>query len=333
MDEMTIPTPVQSTNAQRQVSVVIPLYNKIKYIGRAIDSVLAQTYPYFELIVVDDGSTDGSGDAARRYDDVRVRTIAQENGGEGAARNRGVAEARFDWIALLDADDEWMPRFLERAMAAATANPAADAIFTDLRNGADGSLWIGDPRGGPVADFLRFYTDHGGYGMTPCSSVISKAAILKAGGFPLGVRYGGDVDTWTRLALTDHKFHYVSEPLAIYHGEAEGSVMKDGARKVLDAPLVSIRTCRRWREEGKIPPHLLDGAERMVNFMHLRYARHLIAVCEKRQARKVLRENCIPRLCGRSRFWRTYLRTFTPEVLMPIRRFIHNMFRTLTSGN
>ena len=99
------------------VSVIIPLYNKAPFLRRALDSVRAQTYGDFEAILVDDCSTDGGGDLAAVYPDRRFRTISQKNAGPGAARNRGIAEARGQLLAFLDADDEWMPGFLEKSLA------------------------------------------------------------------------------------------------------------------------------------------------------------------------------------------------------------------------
>src|SRR6185312_7639068 len=93
------------------VSVVLPLYNKAPFITRALDSIAAQTYRNFEAIIVDDGSTDGSGDIAASYPDPRFRVIRQTNAGPGAARNRGVDEAKGEVLAFLDADDEWLPGF------------------------------------------------------------------------------------------------------------------------------------------------------------------------------------------------------------------------------
>jgi glycosyltransferase involved in cell wall biosynthesis len=98
------------------ISVVIPLYNKAEHIQRSVDSVLAQTYRDFELLVVDDGSVDGSGDIVREYADSRIRVIVQANAGPGAARNRGLREARGEYIAFLDADDEWLPTYLEEQL-------------------------------------------------------------------------------------------------------------------------------------------------------------------------------------------------------------------------
>ncbi|MFN3301364.1 MAG: glycosyltransferase family 2 protein, partial [Sediminibacterium sp.] len=98
------------------VSVVIPLYNKGKYIERAISSVLAQTYPPLEIIVVDDGSTDNGPERVLKFNDPRIILIRQENRGPGAARNTGLARAKGKYIAFLDADDEWLPNFLKTGL-------------------------------------------------------------------------------------------------------------------------------------------------------------------------------------------------------------------------
>ena len=98
------------------VSVIIPLYNKERYVLRSIASVLGQTYGNFELIVVDDGSTDNGALLVSGISDVRLSMVRQENAGPGAARNRGAVVARYGLLAFLDADDEWFPDFLERAV-------------------------------------------------------------------------------------------------------------------------------------------------------------------------------------------------------------------------
>src|SRR6476469_10004419 len=95
------------------VSVVIPAYNAERFLGEAIESVLAQGYAHFELIVVDDGSSDRTAEVARSFGD-RVRTIEQENSGVSAARNAGTRAAGGELLAFLDADDRWSPGWLER---------------------------------------------------------------------------------------------------------------------------------------------------------------------------------------------------------------------------
>lgn len=110
------------------VSVVIPAYNRAATICAAMESVLRQTYADFELLIVDDCSSDGTLDAAARLSDPRIRLIkSPENAGASAARNRGVHEARGKWIAFQDSDDEWLPRKLEKQMARLTA-PGADHV-------------------------------------------------------------------------------------------------------------------------------------------------------------------------------------------------------------
>lgn len=121
------------------VSAVIPAFNRRRYIGRALDSVLAQTVPVDEVIVVDDGSTDGTAQyVAARYGNV-VRTVRQQHSGVSAARRRGILEARGDWIAFLDSDDEWTPARNEMLVGAAVPLPQDVAwIFGNLEMMTDG---------------------------------------------------------------------------------------------------------------------------------------------------------------------------------------------------
>ena len=105
-----------------KISVVIPAYNAEQHIGRAIDSVLAQTRPADEIIVIDDGSTDATAEVIRSFGD-RVTLIQQKNAGVSVARNTGIEAATGDWIAFLDADDEWLPEKLKRQAEHLSRNP------------------------------------------------------------------------------------------------------------------------------------------------------------------------------------------------------------------
>ena len=104
------------------ISVVIPAYNAGRFIRRTIDSVLAQTYTDYEIIVVDDGSTDNTAEIVKSYGS-KVRYIYQQNAGDGAARNTGIYAAKGEWIAFLDHDDEWLPEKLRLQMELLKRNP------------------------------------------------------------------------------------------------------------------------------------------------------------------------------------------------------------------
>ena len=186
------------------VSAVIPLYNKADYIGRALDSVFAQSFTDYELIVVDDGSTDGGGDIVRAYSDPRLRLVCQENAGPGSARNRGLREARGALVAFLDADDEWLPEFLAKAVyylrdnedvAAFTQGyhntrvaPETISAMWDERGVVDGKYRIGhEPCSAQFAVWLMNY-------MSPWSTVARKPVLL---------RYGGFFDRWKCLFAED----------------------------------------------------------------------------------------------------------------------------------
>src|SRR4026207_1616410 len=123
------------------VSVIIPVYNYDRYLGEAIESVLSQTYQQLEVIVVDDGSTDQSGEVARSFDGRGVRYCQQVHAGIGPARNKGVELAQGDYIAFLDADDRWPLEKLERQLRAFESDPELEMCFGQALQLQNGPEW------------------------------------------------------------------------------------------------------------------------------------------------------------------------------------------------
>ena len=304
-----------SPEMQVLISVVIPLYNKARHIQRAIDSVLAQTFQDFEAIVIDDGSTDGGGDIVRRYTDRRIRLIAQENAGVSAARNRGVAEARGTWIAFLDADDEWLPEFLEKTLRLTMEQPSLAAVFSNFKNSVTGAdyLKLASDRAGVVADYFRFCLENNLLGMSSSSATVRRDALLSVGGFPAGVKIGEDLDTWARLAWAG-PVGYVPETLAILHLESENRAMERQTEILAQSPPIA-GTYRRWLHEGRIPAKLQESSRLVTNAHLLLHACRLLdAGGHHQEAREALAE-CTCERGGRKEYWKLRLRALLPETV------------------
>jgi len=189
------------------VSVVIPLYNKGPYIARALNSVLAQTFQDFEVIVVDDGSTDDGAEVVRGFDDPRIRLIQQENQGVSAARNRGIAAARAELVAFLDADDEWLPGFLETIMRLRRKFPEAGAYATAVSTAYNGTIKHSRYRSVPSSNWEGMITDYfrsqilGDSVIYSSSVAIPRDILQEMNGFVIGAKWGEDLDLWGRIAL------------------------------------------------------------------------------------------------------------------------------------
>jgi glycosyltransferase involved in cell wall biosynthesis len=211
-----------------RVSVVIPLYNKAESVLAAVGSVLRQSYPDFELIVVDDGSTDSSASVAAGIGDRRIRLVAQANAGPGAARNRGLGEARGEYVAFLDADDEWAPGFLELAVTALDGHPECGAWVSgrwvgparasqgrrNRRMGLTGGAWRLPHHAAPKA--LKFYVD-----FCHSSCVVARRSLVQRyGGYYDADRstYGEDSYLWLMFVM-NHRLQVDPEPQVWFHTE------------------------------------------------------------------------------------------------------------------
>lgn len=189
------------------ISVIIPLYNKERQIACCLNSILNQSFTDFEIIVIDDGSTDTSVDVVKGFNDERIRVVSQSNSGVSAARNRGIKEAHGQYVAFIDADDEWYAHYLEEQIN--LINEYADCgIFAT-------NYEFVMPSGKKEATILKklpFDSEHGildnyfecaSYSHPPLwtsAIVVRKTLIEDIGGFPVGIRSGEDLLTWARLA-------------------------------------------------------------------------------------------------------------------------------------
>lgn len=229
-------------NKPLKVSVIIPLYNKAPYVRRALDSVSAQTFADFEVIVVDDGSTDDGPAIARDYGDPRCRLIQQTNAGPGAARNAGVAQAKGELIAFLDADDEWLPEYLAESVRRLEQYGSSTASITSgyieypdqasteplwRKRGITGAVHRVRPEMSPsqVVSMLAY--------MSPCTTVVRAEVIRKWGGFHEDrCVFGEDAQLWLKVLLNE-TVAFNLRPLACFHREASGlSKNLNGVRPV-----------------------------------------------------------------------------------------------------
>ncbi|NEM05923.1 glycosyltransferase [Geodermatophilus normandii] len=178
-----------------RVSAVLPCYNGAQYLSEALHSVLEQTRPADEVIVVDDGSTDGSAELAESFG---VTVIRQANAGEGAARNRGLAAATGDLVAWLDADDRWRPQHLAVVTGLLDRHPHVLGAFGAVeRFGTNHGILLGHVPGEPAVVLLEAFS---GWLHTTIASVTRRSALLAIGGFDESERYSVDFDLWLRLS-------------------------------------------------------------------------------------------------------------------------------------
>jgi glycosyltransferase involved in cell wall biosynthesis len=249
-----------------RVSVVVPLYQKGRYVQRALESVFRQTVNDFELIVVDDGSTDDGPSILRGIEDARLLVHRQDRQGVSVARNRGISLARAPWVAFLDADDEWLPGFLESTLRTAETCPGVSAVFSNLWDyPTRRPLLSGVDRQGPlVRDYFATLVSNDGIGMSSSSVVVSKAHLTTCGAFSVDVRHYEDMDLWARLAWTG-EVGFCEEPLAIYHSEVPDSASKSVREGIRPYPAV-LRTYEEWTAEQKIPARLRESSRRYANW-------------------------------------------------------------------
>lgn len=214
------------------ISVVIPLYNKEKYIVNTLQCVINQTYTDYEVIIVNDGSTDHSLEVVEMYiqssiinsrngEQSSIRLIDQSNGGVSSARNRGIKEAKGEYIAFLDADDLWEPQYLQVAADLTQRYPSA--VLYVIGSGAiyRGKKY-GNEQNQPEGLYEQVWLNSPSF--SPSACVAKRDALLQIGGFDERMAFGEDLDVWWRLLLIG-SVAYDKRILSWYLTDAEDSAM------------------------------------------------------------------------------------------------------------
>ena len=260
------------------VSVVIPAYNASRYIAETLDSVFAQRFRDFEVIVVNDGSPDTPAlEAALAPYRNRIEYLVRENGGPSAARNTAIRRARGSLVAFLDGDDRWLPECLADQVARATEHPSAAVLHADAEV-------VGDPRcegltlqqlnssEGEVT-FLRLIDER--CVITTSCSMVRREVLLDVGMFDETLRRSEDFDLWLRIAHRGGRFDSSSVVLAKYRRNGTGTssdedVMADAILAVLDKceRTLTLSTqeraaIERARDRQRAIKQLLDGKRAM----------------------------------------------------------------------
>lgn len=246
-------------------SVVIPLYNKVNEVSKTLQSVFNQTYTGFEIVIVDDGSTDGSIDIINKiiedstFQSSQLKLIRQSNAGVSAARNRGISESRGKYIALLDADDEWKPEYLTTQAALIRKYPGCEVFATNYEFKNDKGLI--SPT---ILRNIKFNTQDGVldnyFEVASCSHpplwtsavCISKKAIESIGGFPVGIKSGEDLLTYARLLLK-FKVAFTYKIQAIYNLGEGYDYSKEPPRKQDDSDPVGKELLELYQNNTNIP--------------------------------------------------------------------------------
>lgn len=282
-----------------KISVVIPLYNKEKYIENAINSVLSQTVTEFEIYVVNDGSSDNGPNLVKSYSDSRIHLINQENQGVSVARNHGVELARTNIVAFLDADDTWNANFLETILKLHNKFPNAGLYATGT------ALWLNgeiikedifppaDSDGRLLDTYFTEFLKAGHSILQTSACAVSKEAFQKIGGFSKEFRVGQDQELFGRMALY-YDFAYVPIVCSNYTLAAENNA--DKVKHYLPIPF-TVELDSYFNREESIN-HRREDVEHYIDYWNLRIGARNIYSGYRREGRRqlssvILKQHCV----------------------------------------
>ena len=239
------------------VSVVVPTYNRANYLAQTLDSILAQTFQDFEIIIADDGSTDNTAEVVRAYDNARIHYHLLEHGGLPAALNQGLRAARGKYIGRIDSDDVWLPTLLAE-LVPVLENDARLGIVYARAQGMDANSepltqLLGLPERFPGETLKSLvYGDF----ITPIALVISSQAIAQAGGYDESLHGNEDWDLWLRIAR-NYGVAYVPRVLARYRYHAQG-LTHAGSERMMRVMQDRVRVLDKFFTQPNLPENVLS---------------------------------------------------------------------------
>ena len=203
-------------------SVIIPLYNKAPYVKKALETVCAQTYRDYEIIVINDGSTDNSAILAEEYlnrvEGISYKILSQQNAGVSAARNNGVAQASGEYLAFLDADDWWEPTYLEKMAKLIEDYPEAGLYASNYVYYKPGKTHVALNIPTGYINYPKAYYESGAMPIWTGAAIISRKVFDEMGGFPVGIKLGEDFLLWAKTAV-HYPVAFLNEALAWYNND------------------------------------------------------------------------------------------------------------------
>jgi len=282
------------------ISVIIPLYNKGPYVKRALQSVYNQSIQDFEIIVVEGGSTDNGPDVVRTFDDPRLQMLQQVEKGVSAARNEGVYGAKSDFIAFLDADDEWMPSFIETVLRLKDTYPDAGAYFTAVKE-------IG-PNNNEISHSYSCVPFEGWEGLIPnyfqalvngdplyypSSLALHKGLFFDNAGFTMGAAWGEDQDLCGRIALRN-SIALSSKSYSLIHiTDVYSQAMQRRVAITEEHPF--IRPAQQAMKNGEVPEYMMIALTRWIQELVLFSVKYNLIAGNPAGAGNILKRHTIKR--------------------------------------
>ena len=289
------------------VAVVMPAYNCETSIERAVNSIVSQSVPVREIVIVDDGSSDGTVDVVKKLQQTVdcIRLIEQANGGPAKARNTGIENASSQWIAFLDADDAWLPNRLERQKQLIDANPElnwASGAFTKVKMGSASAFvelhrspFSRDLEEGQTGVFNALKEIADGTALWTGCMLIRRSELTELKGFAPQIKGSEDIDLWVRLAIRNSMLGFVTDPIALYTVDQPNSVVGVNARSLDLTKFEFYERIRSLVKQSDSPTR--EYLEKLLRIKIQNYTNGMLRTGESKVAKaffKLLRERDLP---------------------------------------